>query len=112
MSYNSEKKILNSSEISSLHNSFDEAREKMEINKALDFASELIEAQYNRIDSLIDRIMDWEAYADEHISIEESYTKDMLHEAQFNVEQLKKKQDNIKNAISDAEKIKPMDWLY
>jgi|TARA_B110000902_G_scaffold242374_1_gene293652 hypothetical protein len=83
-----------------------------ELSEVVTLGAELIEAQYNRIDSLISRIMDWEEYADEHITTEEKYTSDMLEEAQLNVELLKKNQDNIKKVIAKAEKIKPMDWYY
>lgn len=83
-----------------------------ESSEVVTLGAELIEAQYNRIDSLISRIMDWEEYAAEHITTEENYTSDMLEEAQLNVELLKKSQDNIKEAIAKAEKIKPMDWYY
>ena len=83
-----------------------------ELSEVVTLGAELIEAQYNRIDSLISRIMDWEEYAAEHITTEENYTSDMLEEAQLNVELLKKNQDNIKKVIAKAEKIKPMDWYY
>ena len=107
---------MNCSEIRDLSIRYRDAYKTLDKNaessEVVTLGAELIEAQYNRIDSLISRIMDWEEYAAEHITTEENYTSDMLEEAQLNVELLKKNQDNIKKVIAKAEKIKPMDWYY